>query len=220
MPADRKVYVMSDIHNDATRFKQMLEKIEFSKEDLLIIDGDIFDRGGEPVELYFEILKYPNIQCICGNHDEWVRREIYDHILGKDLGEYLTYNTYEIMEKQLTEADLLKLADWIGEMPFYRNITVEGRKYQIAHAQTYPTPDRIFDKRNIYMGDNYHTEFLAGRYELKDTISVVGHVPTEDFKIWKSPTGKTIRIDCGNGYVREGGRLGALRLNDGKEYYL
>lgn len=61
---NRNVYVVSDIHNYADGFKRLLKKIQFNENDLLIIDGDIFDRGDKPVELYFEILKYPNIQVI------------------------------------------------------------------------------------------------------------------------------------------------------------
>ena len=52
---NKKVYVVSDIHNDTDRFKLLLEKINFSKDDILIVAGDIFDRGDQPVELYFEI---------------------------------------------------------------------------------------------------------------------------------------------------------------------
>ena len=50
---NRNVYVVSDIHNDADGFKELLKKMAFSSDDLLIINGDIFDRGDEPVDLYF-----------------------------------------------------------------------------------------------------------------------------------------------------------------------
>jgi len=66
---NRYVYVVSDIHNDASGFKELLDKIAFSKDNLLIINGDIFDRGDEPVDLYFEILKHSNIQVEQGNTD-------------------------------------------------------------------------------------------------------------------------------------------------------
>lgn len=66
---NRYVYVVSDIHNDASGFKELLDKIAFSKDNLLIINGDIFDRGDEPVDLYFEILKHSNIQVVQGNTD-------------------------------------------------------------------------------------------------------------------------------------------------------
>ena len=75
---NKKVYVVSDIHNDANRFKLLLEKIDFAEDDILILAGDIFDRGSQPIELYFEILKHANIQVIQGNHDVWLAREIME----------------------------------------------------------------------------------------------------------------------------------------------
>ena len=51
------MFVVSDIHNDADRFKLLLEKIDFAEDDILILAGDIFDRGNQSIELYFEIFK-------------------------------------------------------------------------------------------------------------------------------------------------------------------
>ena len=95
--SNRNVYVISDIHNDADGFIELLELIEFSKKDLLIIDGDIFDRGNKPVELYFEILKHPNIQVVQGNHDVWLSREILEKYENEEVGEYISYNSLEIL---------------------------------------------------------------------------------------------------------------------------
>ena len=140
---NRNVYVVSDIHNYADGFKRLLKKIQFNENDLLIIDGDIFDRGDKPVELYFEILKYPNIQVIQGNHDVWVARQIIEQFGHRKTGEYISYNTVAIMEKRLTAVDMLRLAEWIQEKPYYINLTINGRKYQIAHAQTFLTPQSM-----------------------------------------------------------------------------
>ena len=38
-------YVMSDIHGNYRAYKAMLEKINFNREDMLYILGDILDRG-------------------------------------------------------------------------------------------------------------------------------------------------------------------------------
>ena len=45
---NKKVYVVSDIHNDADRFKTLLEKIDFAEDDILILAGDIFDLSAHP----------------------------------------------------------------------------------------------------------------------------------------------------------------------------
>ena len=219
---NKNVYVVSDIHNDADKFKKLLSVIEFSSEDILIINGDIFDRGTKPVELYFEILKYSNIYVIQGNHDVWVKKEIREKYAGMEVGEYLTYNSVELMAERLTPTDLLNLADWIDSKPYYIELTLNGQYFQIAHAQTYLTPKRIFELKKFYMGDFHHEDFLRGEEEFINGISVVGHTPTINGKIWKSKSGRTIRIDCGNGYNCYGcnGALGIIRLNDMREYYV
>ena len=94
------VYAISDIHNDADGFIEMLKVIDFSDDDTLIIDGDIFDRGDKPVELYFEILKHSNIYVIQGNHDVWVKREIFEKYANEQVGEYISYNTVSILEQR------------------------------------------------------------------------------------------------------------------------
>ena len=38
-------YVMGDIHGEADRFRAMLKKIQFSEDDILILLGDVIDRG-------------------------------------------------------------------------------------------------------------------------------------------------------------------------------
>lgn len=219
---NRNVYVVSDIHNEADSFKELLQQINFSPDDYLIIAGDLFDRGDKPLELYFEILKHPNIYVIQGNHDIWVKREIFEKYAGKEEGEYISYNTVSILEKRMPPVDMVELAEWIDRQPYYINLILNEMKYQIAHAQTYPTAERLWDKSKLYMGDAYYEEFLQGKDERgKDFISIVGHTATKNRKIWRSETGKTIRIDCGAGYMHfcAEGKLGILRLNDGKEFY-
>lgn len=219
---NKRVYIVSDIHNDADGFKELLRQIGFTREDILIINGDVFDRGEKPVELYFEILKYPNVYVIQGNHDVWVAREILEKYAGEKVGQYLSYNTVSILEQRLTPVDMINLANWIKEKPYYINLTLDGKKYQIAHAQTYLTPKRLWDKSKIYMGDDHYEDFIRGLEEHDEFISVVGHTATEDKKIWVSESGKTIRIDCGAGYqcYNCNGNLGAIRLNDMEEFYV
>lgn len=220
--SNKKTYVVSDIHNDADGFRELLNQIEFTEDDILIINGDVFDRGEKPVELYFEILKYPNIYMIQGNHDVWVAREILEKFANEKVGEYISYNTVSIMEQRLTPVDMINLANWIKEKPYYINLELDGKKYQIAHAQTYLTPERLWDKSKIYLGDEHYEYFIRGLEEHDKFISVVGHTATESRRIWVSESGKTIRIDCGAGYKCYNceGNLGAIRLNDMKEFYV
>lgn len=138
----------------------------------MILAGDIFDRGNQPIELYFEILKYPNIQVIQGNHDVWLAREIMEKYAGEKVGEYISYNTLSIMEHWMTAVDLLNLARWIKEKPYYINLDLEGRQYQIAHAQTYLTPERIWKKSRFYMGMDI-TSVLSEEWKKMTSLSLL-----------------------------------------------
>jgi serine/threonine protein phosphatase 1 len=174
------------------------------------------------VELYFEITKRANIYVIQGNHDVWVKREIREKFGKQKVGEYLSYNTVSIMEQRLTPVDMLHLADWIDSKPYYMELTLDGKLFHIAHAQIYATTQNVLNMEKIYMGDAHYDDFLKGKNESYPGIAIVGHTATEDRRIWKSASGRTIRIDCGNGYqcYHAGGKLAALRLNDMKEFYV
>lgn len=69
------------------------------------------------------------------------------------------------------------------------------------------------------IGRLHYECFIRGMEEHNEFTSVVGHTATEDRKIWTSPSGRTIRIDCGAGYQKDG-NLGVIRLNDMEEFYI
>ena len=219
----KRVYVTSDIHNDASKFLRLLAEIDFSDGDILIIDGDIFDRGWEACELLKEVRKHDNILVLQGNHDAWLCNRINDVYAGKKTGRYLKYESFELLKDIYSPEEMLEIAEWITTRPLYINLTLDdGRRFQIAHAQTYDRPTMVTDPNWFYMGNNKYDEFLEGKGIPSDVISVIGHVPTPTGHIMKLANKRLIRIDCGNGYREfdDEVRLGAIRLNDMKEYYI
>ena len=64
------VYVMSDIHGNYDKFHKMLDKINFSENDKLIILGDIIDRGPDGIKLILEISAMDNVKYLGGNHEK------------------------------------------------------------------------------------------------------------------------------------------------------
>ena len=63
-------YVISDIHGCFNEFQQMLDKIGFSDDDILILAGDYIDRGDQSVEMLRWLMKKPdNVCALKGNHD-------------------------------------------------------------------------------------------------------------------------------------------------------
>ena len=63
------IYVMSDIHGEYDKFKEVLKQINLQKEDLLYVLGDVVDRGPHPMEILLKMMEMPNVIPIAGNHE-------------------------------------------------------------------------------------------------------------------------------------------------------
>ena len=68
-----KLYVCSDIHGYFDEFKKALDEAGFEEnnpEQLLIVCGDYFDRGKQPAEVMYYLMKLKNKVLIRGNHED------------------------------------------------------------------------------------------------------------------------------------------------------
>lgn len=82
-----KYFVVSDIHSFCSELKYSLRKAGFNKrnkEHILIVCGDIFDRGNETIEVYKYLKSIPKKRCILikGNHES-----LYKELLTKSFPE-------------------------------------------------------------------------------------------------------------------------------------
>lgn len=68
-----KLFVCSDLHSFFTPFKKALDVKGFEEnnpEHLLIVCGDIWDRGDESIEMYNFLNNLTNVVLIRGNHED------------------------------------------------------------------------------------------------------------------------------------------------------
>ena len=82
-----KYFVVSDIHSCFSELKKSLDRVKFDRnnpEHMLIVCGDIFDRGEEAVETFNFLYSLNKKNCILirGNHEE-----LYLNLLEKDFPE-------------------------------------------------------------------------------------------------------------------------------------
>lgn len=72
-----KIFVASDLHSFFTPFKKELDEKGFEEnnpEHLLVICGDLFDRGPETLELIDYINKLTNVVLVKGNHETLIEK--------------------------------------------------------------------------------------------------------------------------------------------------
>ena len=62
-------YCISDIHGEYELFMRLLEKINYSDTEKLIVCGDIIDKGKASIKLVKTLFSMPNAYCIKGNHE-------------------------------------------------------------------------------------------------------------------------------------------------------
>ena len=82
-----KYFIVSDIHSCFSELKKSLNRVKFdcnNPEHMLIVGGDIFDRGDETMETFnfLSSLNKKNCILIKGNHED-----LYLDLLEKDFPE-------------------------------------------------------------------------------------------------------------------------------------
>lgn len=218
----RYTYVISDIHGQFDLFMRILKLINFSFDDELYILGDIIDRGDKSIECIQFIMEQDNILSLLGNH-ELLFLDNYLH------GTNGIYNAIEEIRNKLPNEKIKEIANWISDMPECKLIKINNKNFFLNHTQaissTYFKEDlstRMFP--NYLRYQNYYC------FNAQNIISIFGHIPTMQMRmwnnqgnessIWKNKNSTIFDIDCGAGYLEQGGCLGCLRLNDMKEFYV
>ena len=228
-------YVIPDIHNDNRRFRNLLKRIEFSRDDHIYLLGDMFDRGSydpDPVGVYFSILEIEG-QCtiVSGNHDRWLAEYIRAYLGTKErkrkkLPSYY-YNSFDLIRDRLPEVDMLNLADWLMRLPLQHEAEINGSRVLFAHAIT-SDPNALKDDIYYLMGDGTDDTFYVDGIE--GYTSFCGHASSSFFaryggsyldeelkSIWRNDKGNVYMMDCGCGYAD--GQLACLCLDDMRRVY-
>lgn len=228
------IYVISNIHGELGKFKEMLEKIELSEDDILYVLGDVVDFGDESMELVCDLSLRTNVYPVMGEHDALAYKMLsgFDKMLksgGAPDPEYIaemqewvkmggakTLDGFRALDDDMKEGVLDYLADMA---PYEIAVTDSGVEFLLVHAGIAGfDPEAELDG---YAPEAFYTEELDMDSEyFTDMGVVVGHVPTSDMgepkgKILRK--GKNIAIDCG---VNKGGALACLCLDNGREFYV
>ena len=108
----KRILVTSDIHGHLTYLKKALEKAQFSEDDILIIVGDIIEKGPESLQTLryvMDLCKRGNVIPLLGNVDAW-RLYMINSISEESAPGFYQY--------------LLSLRDWYGTS-FFDELTGE-----------------------------------------------------------------------------------------------
>lgn len=224
------VYVMSDLHGCYEKYVKMLNRISFSKEDVLYILGDVVDRGPNGMKILLDIASRENVILFRGNHDLKAENLLMNLCrledkncpmeLKKVYQEWLTDGGKTTLEefRMLTDIEREEVLDVLRSAQISKEIEVYGKKFLLAH--TVPEVNFICDYEEWKEEDYILGEPDYDEIYFDDMHVVTGHTPTKYIdsnfagKIWMG--NNHIAIDCGAvlGYP-----LGCLCLNTMEEFY-
>ena len=215
------IYVMSDIHGMYDKFRDMINKIQLTNEDKLIIIGDIFDRGPEPLKILDYIVTHDNIELLKGNHEQF----FIEYYEGYNAKNWL-YNGGKVTLNKI----LPNGKDFMNAVYSYLNslsVIKVIDKFILVHAGLYlPNNCNNYSLQQILdmQDEDYNLwdrSWLDEKFTpYKDYTIIVGHTPVQTIDGTNRIIKKNglICIDCGAPF--EVGQLSCLRLDDMKEFYV
>lgn len=124
-------YIVSDIHGEYDLFIKLLEKINFSNSDTIIICGDVVDKGIDSVKLLQYVLSKPNIKMIIGNHEyDFLKKywALMQNALPNEFDKVLQeLKSYFVGDGYLLDWDTI---DALESLPFF----IEEKDFICVHA--------------------------------------------------------------------------------------
>jgi serine/threonine protein phosphatase 1 len=238
-----RILAISDLHGENQKLLNLLEKVEYNPAlDLLIIGGDMIDRGMETLDTLAtcEELRKNGAVLLKGNHEVFLINAI-DEMLKSDLwrlnikmseflyswvknyGGALTFDEIE----NLSDEKLIEIRNFLKSLPLY--FSIGNYIFTHAGANVRKPIEANTEDETVWMKESFP---WCPAY--KGKILIFGHTPTwllypyvadnsknkeyrKRTKIWYDTVYKDkIGIDCGGVF---GGRLAALELPSQREFY-
>ncbi|MDR2822824.1 MAG: metallophosphoesterase [Acholeplasmatales bacterium] len=235
---NKRILVTSDIHGNLKVFKEVLKKAEFNNNDILIIVGDLIEKGDESLNTVLfvrELMKSTEVYYLMGNNDDVV--DIIknpDNYIESRIESYLN-NRNSIVIELLNKHGLSDL-----KFPEYCKILYEKEHELIDFLLD--RPHVLVDSKNIYVHAGILKEDLSDLTEMislerlyfadeKEYVYqkrvVVGHVPVSLYSAdcvcnspYYSASNNILAIDGGN-VVHHGGQLNLIEFtNDLKNSFV
>ena len=218
-------------------FMELLGKIKLKDSDTLYVLGDVLDRGPHPIKTLMKLMEMPNAVCIVGNHElmaleclQFLMKEITDESIeemDEEMADNLTTWQYNGSKPTIDEFRRLDpearqdMIDFIKDFTINEEVSVNDKEYLLVHAG----PGNYLPEKDIEDYSLHELIWMKADYDVQyfeDTYVITGHTPTQIIEGNPNPgfiyrRNNHIAIDCGAHIP--GGRLAAICLDTGKEFY-
>ncbi len=174
------VWVIGDVHGYFETLQELLKKLDYTDDDVIIFMGDLIDKGPNSKAVFELVTKAENFFSIRGNHEEMLRLSLTPKYKGRMKKSWLKYGGQNTLNSisQDEEFALNEAANWI---PLIESMPTELilKDFRIVHAGYNPisnlesqsNKDRMWN-REIFESE----EILDSQRQI-----IVGHTPIQTF---------------------------------------
>ena len=221
-----KIFVISDLHGQYDLFLKLLEKINLKREDLLVIMGDICDRGEKSYEIYMKCMKMIklgyNLKFILGNHEDMLLEDLENDYPIRYETEYSVFRNSKYFEnkdmKDWHEENFLEEIEWLVKWLKNCPLVISGNENIFVHAgldlkkvlKKQEKETVLWTREEFWLMENVELE------EYKGKNIYFGHTPNINGRISKK-TDRIKGIDCGAFFTYF---LGCIEVKSQEEIYV
>lgn len=221
-----RIFAMSDIHGQYDLFLKMLDRIDLKREDLLVIIGDICDRGKKSYEIYMKCIKMIklgyNLKFILGNHEDMLLEDLENDYPIRYETEYSVFRNSKYFEnkdmKDWHEENFLEEIEWLVKWLKNCPLVISGNENIFVHAgldlnkglEKQEKETVLWTREEFWLMENVELE------EYKGKNIYFGHTPNINGRISKK-TDRIKGIDCGAFFTHF---LGCIEVKSQEEIYV
>ena len=221
-----RIFAMSDIHGQYDLFLKMLDRIDLKREDLLVIIGDICDRGKKSYEIYMKCIKMRklgyNLKFILGNHEDMLLEDLENDYPIRYETEYSVFRNSKYFEnkdmKDWHEENFLEEIEWLVKWLKNCPLIISGNENIFVHAGL--DLKKVLEKQEketvLWTRDEFWIMENVELEEYRDKNIYFGHTPNINGRISKK-TDRIKGIDCGAFFTHF---LGCIEVKSQEEIYV
>lgn len=228
---NKRIIAISDIHGNLNLFKKLLQKVNYSEDDILILAGDLIEKGNKSLETLryiMQLSKDRDVYIVSGNCDT-IWEDVNSEDNDEGLLKYMIFRKNSILNEMCRELsiDVNEKSDiryikakirqnfslelnWLENLPHI----IETENFIFVHAGITSEDLDEQEAYDVLARDAFMDEGLAfSKYV------IVGHWPTANYGKEKGCCNpiidikkRIISIDGGN-MIKSEGQLNALMIN-------
>lgn len=239
-PSNTRLIAISDIHGRYDLLDELLNKVKFNNNDILVLMGDYSQKGKYPLKTLRYIMnlsKQNNVYCLLGNCDHGNYKIFDPKYLNNDFKilldiktsllydmkkEYFSTNKQDI-NLSLSDLQMKLLHEYNDEITFLKGLPLmlETDDFLFVHAGL----DKIRNYYNSWYRSIFMKRYFYYQGHLADKNVICGHMPVT---IYRNEFNDNILIDLkrkiisidGGMTVKAGGQLNALIIYKKNNKYI